>query len=107
MASLSSPIRMVRRNPAFFALAAGTLGLALALATTSFAMLDAMRHPFNPYPQPDRAFTVWLRGPRNAPPDIRARNFEALRSARTMAVAAVELLSNTVADAGGTARTIY
>lgn len=106
MVSVSNPIRLVRRNPAFFGLAAGTLGLALALATTSFALLDAMRHPFNPYPQPERAFTVWLHGARSAPPDIRARNFEALRSARTLSVAAVGILFNTVADVGGAARTI-
>src|SRR5690349_22205566 len=107
MASVSSPIRLVRRSPGFFALAAGTLGLALALATTTFALLDAMRHPFVPYPEPDRAFTVWLHAGASWPQqDILAQEFESLRSARTMSVAAVGVPQYTIADVGGAARTV-
>ncbi|HEX6809596.1 MAG TPA: ABC transporter permease [Gemmatimonadaceae bacterium] len=109
MASVSSLIRLVRRSPGFFALAAGTLGLALALATTMFAVLDAAQHPFVPYPEPERGFTVMLHGgPRSAmPPNLRATEYDALRSARTFSVAAVGVQFNTTADAGGTARTVY
>ena len=109
MASVSSPIRLVRRNPAFFALATGTLGLALALATTMFAVLNAAQHPFVPYPEPERGFTVVLHGGPNtaAPPSLRAAEYEMLRSARSFSVAAVGLHLNTIADAGGIARTVY
>lgn len=106
MASASSLIRLVRRSPGFFALAAGTLGLALALATTMFAVLDAMRHPFVPYPEPDRAFNVYLQTGRPAPEHIVEQNFAALRSVRTMSVAAVGFLPYTIVDVGGTARTM-
>ncbi|HEX5178041.1 MAG TPA: FtsX-like permease family protein [Gemmatimonadaceae bacterium] len=109
MASVSSPLRLVRRNPAFFALATGTLGLALALATTMFAALDAAHHPFVPYPQPERAFTIVLHGgpSSGAPPRLRAAEYDMLRSARSFSVAAVGLHQNTIADAGGNARTVY
>ncbi|HEY7895497.1 MAG TPA: FtsX-like permease family protein [Gemmatimonadaceae bacterium] len=103
---LSRSIRLVRRDPSFYALAAGTLGLALALATTMFTLLDAVRHPVVPYPQPERAFTVWLRGRPSVPPAILEQDFEALRSARTVSVAAAGILFNTIADAGGAARTV-
>jgi len=107
MASGSSPIRLIRRSPGFFALAAGTLGLALALATTTFALLDAMRHPFVPYPEPERAFTVWLRAGASWPQrNVLTYEFELLRSARTMSVAAVGAPQYTIADVGGRARTL-
>lgn len=106
MASVSNPIRLVRRSPGFFALASGTLGLALALATTMFALLDATRHPFVPYPKPERAFTIWLHTGRPAPEHIVEENFAALRSVRTMSVAAVGFLPYTIVDVGGTARTM-
>ena len=106
MTSLARSIRLVRCNPSFFALASVTLGLALALATTMFALLDAVQHPFVPYPEPERAFTVWLRGRASVPPAIFRQDFDGLRSARTVSVAAVGILFNTIADAGGTARTV-
>lgn len=106
MASVSSLIRLIRRSPGFFALAAGTLGLALALATTMFAMLDALQHPFVPYPEPERAFTIWLHAGRPTPDHIVEQNFAALRSLRTMSVAAVGFLPYTIVDVGGTARTM-
>ena len=106
MASASSLVRLVRRSPGFFALAAGTLGLALALATTMFAMLDALRNPFVPYPEPERAFTISLDAGRPTPDHIVEQNFAALRSLRTMSVAAVGFLPYTIVDVGGTARTM-
>lgn len=71
-----------------------------------FALLDAAQHPFVPYPSPERAFTVWLHGPSFVPPRVHAQNFQTLRSARTMSVAAVGI-SNMVLDAGGSARTVF
>jgi len=106
MASVSHLIRLLRRSPGFFALAAGTLGLALALATTMFALLDAVRHPFVPYPEPERAFTIYLHTGRPAPEHIGEETFGALRSVRTMSVAAVGFLPYTIVDAGGSARTM-
>lgn len=106
MASVSNPLRLVRRNPTFFALAAGTLGLALALATTMFALLDAVRHPFVPYPEPERAFTIWLHAGASWPHGALTQEFDALRSSRTMDVAAVGFLPYTIVDVAGTARTM-
>lgn len=42
------------------AVAVGSLGLALALTTTTFGLLDAVRHPYLPVKDPDRVFTVGL-----------------------------------------------
>lgn len=106
VAPIANVIRLVRRNPAYFGLAVATLGLALALATTMFTLLDAAQHPFVPYPEPKRAFTVWLHGPSSVSPMLHGQSFEALRSARTVSVAAVGI-SNAVADAGGSVRTVF
>src|SRR5690242_21066585 len=85
----------------------GVQTCALPISTTTFALLDAMRHPFVPYPEPERAFTVWLRAGTSWPQqNVLAPEFELLQSARTMSVAAVGAPQCTIADVGGRARTL-
>ena len=46
--------RSLGRAPLFTAVAVASLGLALALNTTMFALVDAVQHPYVPYPAADR-----------------------------------------------------
>jgi uncharacterized ParB-like nuclease family protein len=54
--------RSLRKSPGFFAVSTLTLGLALGLGVTTYAMLDAVRHPYTPVRQPDRVYSVMLWG---------------------------------------------
>lgn len=51
-------LRSLRRSPGFVAIAVLSLGLAVGLNTTTFAMLDALRNPYVPYRQPDALIDV-------------------------------------------------
>ncbi len=55
-------LRSLRRSPGFAAVAVLSLGVGLGLVTTMFAILDATTHPWVPYRDPDRLYTVryWL-----------------------------------------------
>lgn len=55
-------VRSLAKSPGFVAAAVGSLGLALALATTTFAVLDSLRHPYTPVKDPDRVFYVRMWG---------------------------------------------
>ena len=46
--------RSLRKAPTFTAVAIISLGLALALNTSVFALADAVLHPYVPYPDPER-----------------------------------------------------
>ena len=54
--------RALRKAPLFTIVAAVSLGLALALNTTMFALADAVLHPYLPYPEPDRVVVPMFRG---------------------------------------------
>ena len=54
--------RSLARAPLFTAVAVISLGLALALNTSVFALADAVVHPYNPYPAADRIITPWFMG---------------------------------------------
>lgn len=56
--------RSVRKSPVFLALGLVCLGLALGVCTTTFAILDAALHPYVPFDNPDRLFSMqqWGRG---------------------------------------------
>ena len=49
-----SAARSLAKSPIFVGVAVVSLGLALALNTTMFALVDAVLHPVNPYPEPER-----------------------------------------------------
>ena len=55
-------LRSLRRNPSFTIVAVLALALALALNTTLFALADALVHPYMPYAEPARVFSVFLNG---------------------------------------------
>jgi predicted permease len=67
--------RSLRRAPGFVAIAALSLGAALGLSTSVFALIDSMRHPESPYAKVDQLYTVTLRlyaqGPGGAKPSTR------------------------------------
>ncbi len=68
-AALVSAVRSFRRRPAFFAISALTLGIALGFATTILGVIDGVRHPPVPFDDPDRTFMVayWGGGDRVHP----------------------------------------
>ncbi len=55
-------LRSLRRSPGFVGVAVVCLGVGLGIATTVFAMLDAVVRPHVPYRHPERIFSVWLLG---------------------------------------------
>ena len=61
-------LRSLRRTPLFAAVAVLSLGIALALNTTMFALVDAVVHPYVPFREPERLVTASIMGgdPRRA-----------------------------------------
>ncbi len=53
--------RSLRRAPGFVAIATLSLGAALGLSTSVFALIDAMRHPASPYRDVDKLYEAELR----------------------------------------------
>jgi predicted permease len=70
-------VRSLAKSPGFVAVAVVTLGLALALTTTTFGILDAVRRPYLPIKDLERVFTVQMWRDRN-----RASNLEMFRTLR-------------------------
>ncbi|HKO14830.1 MAG TPA: ABC transporter permease [Gemmatimonadaceae bacterium] len=54
--------RSLRRSPIFTIVAVLSLGVALALNTTAFALADAVLHPAVPYPEPERIVAAGFLG---------------------------------------------
>src|ERR1017187_4280005 len=52
--------RSLRRAPGFVAIATLSLGAALGLSTSVFALIDSMRRPESPYRRVDQLYTVQL-----------------------------------------------
>src|SRR5690242_15105565 len=59
---LGRAARALAKAPLFTSVAVVSLGLALALNTTMFALADAVVHPYVPYPEPDRVVQPMFRG---------------------------------------------
>ena len=59
---LRSAARSLAKAPLFSAVAILSLGLALALNTTMFALADSVLHPYVPYPNADRLVIPWWHG---------------------------------------------
>ncbi|HEY5220195.1 MAG TPA: FtsX-like permease family protein [Gemmatimonadaceae bacterium] len=51
-------LRSLRRSPGFVVIAVLSLGLAIGLHATTFALIDAIRHPVNPYAHVEQLFSV-------------------------------------------------
>lgn len=54
--------RVLRRSPAFASISVLSLGVALGLVSTTFAILDAVAHPYVPYRDPDHLYRVSMLG---------------------------------------------
>jgi predicted permease len=70
-----SASRSLRRAPGFVAIATLSLGAALGLSTSVFALIDSMRNPESPYSKVDQLYGITLRlfaaGPGGARPSRR------------------------------------
>ena len=53
--------RSLRRSPGFVAIATLSLGAALGLSTSVFALIDSMRHPESPYVHADQLYAIKMR----------------------------------------------
>lgn len=88
MTSLRLVARALAVRPAFIIAATLTLAVSVALATTTFAMLDAVWHPLVPYADADRTFIMWGSSRTESGQFVVSERFAMLRQARTLAVAA-------------------
>jgi hypothetical protein len=79
MSTFRYAVRSLRRSPLFAAIAVVSLGLALALNTTMFALVDALIHPTIPYHDGGRAFTVMAIGGSRTRPTFEEK-FRAIKS---------------------------
>ena len=59
---LTLAIKHLRRSPLFVVVAVLTLGLGIGLTSTMLTMLDTIMHPYVPYRDVDRLYTVGARG---------------------------------------------
>lgn len=74
-AAIPHTSRSLRRAPGFVAIATLSLGVALGMSTSVFALIDAMTHPVSPYRDVDRLFEVRVFGNAKVSPpaeDIRS-----------------------------------
>jgi putative ABC transport system permease protein len=71
--TVRSASRSLRRAPGFVAIATLSLGAALGLSTSVFALIDSMRHPQSPYSNVDELYSILLivGGPVGASPSHR------------------------------------
>ena len=60
--SLARTTRSLRRAPGFVAIATLSLGAALGLSTSVFALIDAMTHPNSPFERVDQLYSVLVYG---------------------------------------------
>ncbi|MFI5233694.1 MAG: ABC transporter permease [Gemmatimonadales bacterium] len=61
LTTLPRTLRSLKRAPGFVAIATLSLGAALGLSTSVFALIDAMRHPASPYRDVDQLYLLQLR----------------------------------------------
>ena len=93
-----SAARSLAKSPLFVGVAVVSLGLALALNTTMFALVDAVLHPVIPYPEPERVVTAsFFGGDRNRFPSF-AERYRAVRDGMHTydAIASYVMMSGTV-----------
>ncbi|MBI2401762.1 MAG: ABC transporter permease [Gemmatimonadetes bacterium] len=82
MRDLRYALRSLSKSPGFVLVATLCLGLALALNTTTFAILDAMLHPSLPVRDADRLFTVTMWGRQAANDAPTWERYEVLRAGK-------------------------
>jgi predicted permease len=72
-------IRSLRRRPGFVALAVCSVGLAIAVCTVTFSVIDAAEHPYVPFGHPEQLYWVDQRGDGNGKQVAEADKYAALR----------------------------
>ena len=98
---LHGAVRGLARSPLFATVAVLSLGIALALNTTMFALVDAILHPPMPHPAPERLYQVNWRGddPRKpVPPEDKHRaiveGLTAAEATATLTLKSAQLVVN-------------
>jgi predicted permease len=71
-------IRALARAPAFSVVAMLSLGLAIAVNTTLYAFIDTLVHPYAPYAESDRVFTIHSMGADRAHPLLESERQQAV-----------------------------
>ena len=74
VAAVPNTSRSLRRAPGFVAIATLSLGAALGMSTSVFALIDAMTHPVSPYTRGEQLFEVRVFGTAKvmpSPDDVR------------------------------------
>src|ERR1035437_1177292 len=71
MESVARTNRSLRRAPGFVAIAALSLGAALGLSTSVFALIDSMTHPNSPFRHVEQLYSVMIYGKVKVPPSAR------------------------------------
>jgi putative ABC transport system permease protein len=80
----AAAFRSLRRSPGFVAIAVFSLGLAIGLYTTTHALIDAIRHPYDPYVDSGQLYTIsWAVVGRDQP-GLRREMYLALRERRDL-----------------------
>lgn len=79
--TLRDAARTLRRSPLFAVLAVLSLGFALGVDTTAYALVDAALHPTTPIPEPERVATVRVQGGDPRYPTTYEQRYEAIDSA--------------------------
>jgi putative ABC transport system permease protein len=73
----AAALRSLRRSPGFVAIAVFSLGLAIGLYTTTHALIDAIRHPYDPYAHSEQLYSIsWAAVGRDQPSLRREMYFE-------------------------------
>ena len=68
-------LRMLRKNPAFAAVTALTLGLGIGANTAMFSVVDSVLLRPLPYKEADRLTIVWEKPPKGLRNSVSAANF--------------------------------
>jgi putative ABC transport system permease protein len=94
--------RALAKARLFTSVAVVSLGLALALNTTMFALADAVLHPYVPYPEPDRIVVPMFRGGDPKHPLSFDARFAAIRDGLSAydRIAAYKLLRSAMIQSG-------
>ena len=89
-------LRSLARSPGYAAVAVLSLGLGLGLVTTMFALIDAVKHPYIAFKDPERLYAIsWVSSKRLPlkPFDVFAALRERVRSFETILPVAPNLFS--------------
>jgi predicted permease len=70
LAQLTVSTRSLRRAPGFVAIATLSLGAALGMSTSVFALIDAMTHPASPFSHVEQLFGVQVFGSARVSPSV-------------------------------------